>query len=372
MLFPKPFAVDILDSGTLGRALVRAETAPTAHALLDASEWATTQTRRSDNTSPYFSLEPDSEDDESDPFNVVASTGVFDGAGSDTGTGTGAGRYDFVVRMGHNVAAGGGPVNTSRPSLAIEFEQNYLFGGGQFCEWHLAFRRQGAAFDQRPISAFLRWDAEPTRDNNQLAFLVEQVFHRRADGTTNLFTSDSTGGFRTTDVPIGTEHSGTSANHLVLRGPTGMASNVRFMQVLKNSSELAFMTRYGEFKLDGTLSGAGTGENNAMLEVNGRTGTSGVVRFRAEDGTTNRFYINSGTGAFAAIQSNGQWQHSGPLQVFDTNGSTQRFRVNEAGNVATDQVTAASALGALNGVWPIRNIAGTIIGYLPTYATFTP
>lgn len=57
--------------------------------------------------------------------------------------------------------------------------------------------------------------------------------------------------------------------------------------------------------------------------------------------------------------------------IADSGGNAQ-FTINSDGLLKTNQATAASALGAIAKVIPIYSIAGTLQGYMPLYASFTP
>lgn len=315
------------------------------------------------NQGTIFTFSPDpSVDTESSPFRFTALSFT-----------NGNGSQNFVTRMGHNVAPGGGPLDALRPMLAIEQEQRYHDGSQYASEFHISYQRPGGTL-QRWFTAFLSADA-PTRANNVLGFGIEQVYHNDVSGN-RIFTSDRTDGFlvNNTRIAIGITAAGAGGNPAsdgyVVAAPSDYTG--KFLKLSRNGFEFATWTPYGELVINGSATGlnvAGTSAD-AMLEITGRTQTPNIVNFRSVNGTE-RFRITA-TGTQAVFNASVGHYFLKDLFVMDPTFTDIKFAAIGNGQIWTNQTTAASALGAIAKVWPIYNETGVLQGYVPLYATFTP
>ncbi len=90
-----------------------------------------------------------------------------------------------VVRMGWNIAPGGGREDATKASLAVEFEQHYLLGGALPAgfEWHLALI-DTTGTQHRPITGWFSKDG--TAANTGLLLQASYVGIHDYDGTQRI------------------------------------------------------------------------------------------------------------------------------------------------------------------------------------------
>jgi hypothetical protein len=180
---------------------------------------------------------------------------------------------------------------------------------------------------------------------------------------------DTTSGFAFGNNPIGLTLALTSAgNGLTLAMPSGGTG--KFFTFTKNSGEFFRMSRFGEVVLDGTSTQSGTGIENSMLTLRGRTGTANILQLESSNGTQ-RFSVDGG-GTQCVISTTGTYLNGSNFLVYDSGLSNIQFAVLPNGRIWSNQFSSASALGSLIGVEARYNTSGTLRGYVPIYATFTP
>lgn len=348
MIFPRPFAIDIFDSGTLGRAVIRAET------YLTPSDSFGFQTNDASDT-PMITFEPDSDDTQSEAFNLVGRSFDFSGT------------QNYVWRMGHNMNPAGAPVNSSRPMMGDEYEQFYRSGSFRSAERHIGvFQAPGRAV-QRPITIFLdSVEAAPSINGNNLGINIEQLYVNDGLSATRRLTVDGTSGVLVTDVPLAVSHTSTSKDALTLNLPTSTTG--KYLSFSYNAVEFDSMNKFGELYLTGSGQ-AGAGVRSALLTVKGRSQTTHVVQFEQSDSTPN-FQIAS-DGSYIIYRTVTHYMRtSNGLYLQNTSNVTQ-FSVQANGQLWTNQRVAATTLGSVTGKIEVFNTSGVSQGFLPLYGSIT-
>lgn len=303
------------------------------------------------------SIVPDPQaDPDSEPYNFVGGSYAND-----------VGTDNFVVRLGHNITAGGGAVDAARPYVADEWEQDYynpILGPGRYVERHLSFKAPGEDI-QRVWTFGGRWDAEPaTPAQNQLGFNVDSIYHYNRDRTDQYWTVDGVYGMQFTNIPFGTNNTETTAEHLIIRGPA--AQTTPFITVAQNGITCISVNSKAEMFIDGSSVGAGAG-GTAMLQVRGRVGTSLSVLF--EDRNAQPIFSIAGDGSYTL--NNGLLLQRNSISV-QTSGGVETFAVvNSSGIIRTNQTAAATTPGSVTHKMPIYDTSGTLVGYIPIYNAIT-
>lgn len=274
-----------------------------------------------------------------------------------------SGAKNLVGRWGLNIDDGGTRVDSTRPMIGHEHELDYLTGGKRYAESHIAhYANYSGAPLRRPYSFFLRNDAAPTLDAD---YVVEFEVRRATQkwlGVEYLMT-DLTNGLRAINIPMGTAHSTTTVDHLILRGPTSQTG--QFAKFIKNDIEFGTLSPYGELTIDGSVTGSGTSTNSAQLRIKGRTGTDSVVLFEDRSGSP-KLQMSAVTGEASANLMYGQSQFYGQyISVGPYNASAQNFLVNGTGEIYTNQTSSGGPAGAVVGKMPVyRSGTFDLFGYI--------
>lgn len=275
---------------------------------------------------------------------------------------------NFVVRLGHNIDNGGGPVDVTRSTLQDEWEQHYVNSGVEVVERHLAFTPVGLAV-QRFITFLGRSDgvAPASPDQNSLGLIADQVYIRSRANVVEYLRVDATAGFNVQNLAVGVKVDMTSAgNGVSMYAP---ASNTgKYISFVYNSGEFAQMNKFGELYLAGSgLAGAGT--RSALLTVVGRASTTHTLQIESS-GTVPIIQVASD--ASYIISKAATFYFRGGDFTFQNSSNVSQFLILTDGKIRTNQTAAATvAVGTLAGKMPIYNIAGTLIGYVPLYDAIT-
>ena len=304
--------------------------------------------------------DPD-EDAESAPF-------YFSGRSFDNGNST----LNFVVRMGHNLGSGGGLIDPTRPAAGIEFEQSYDYFGTQASEAHLVFQSTANGLN-RWLTAICPIDDPVTNGNSQAIFHAEYLSHQshESTGSTQFWISNATA-FLMVNRPFATDHSSTTADHLVLGGPTGMTG--KYLSFRKNGVQFLEMNRFGELMLDSSDTGAGAGLSPYMatLGVRGRVGTEFTANF-LDSGNVSRFQV-SGDGSYSVLGSTINYVRgaaiiqSGNYFAMQNAGGILNWYIDGNGEIWTNQIGAVPVGAEVAGIPIKRAPDGVLIGYIKLHA----
>ena len=354
-------STSILDSGATGRSLLQSATAAAARTLLDipgqSNTWTAPQSTQISASNYIFKqVLPEASDTYSKPFNFIASS--F--ANSDS-------TKNFVFRIGHNLANGGGATDASRSTLQDEWEQHYVAGGVDVVERHMGFTPAGGSV-QRFITFLGRSDgtAPASSNENILGFIADKVYIRERTNTTEYLSVDAASGFAVKNVGLSVEPIGTSLTGLTLKMPNNTTGN--FLTFTYNAAGFGEMNSYGQLYLTGS---GKTGSAPRASLVTLRGSSSSAHTFWVEDtgGTPNLLIQSDGT--VNIYRTATHYMRSSNGVYFQNLSSTTQFAVLANGQIWTNQRTARTALaspGTVTGSIELRDQAGTSIGSIPLYA----
>lgn len=356
MIYPKPFAVDILDSGAFGRSVVQSSDGSIIYGT--ANTWTALQsTQISASNYIFHQVLPESSDSYSKPLNFIASS--FANSNS---------TKNFVFRIGHNLANGGGATDASRSTLQDEWEQHYVAGGVDVVERHMGFAPAGGSV-QRFITFLGRSDgtAPASSNENILGFIADKIYMRERTNTTEYLSVDAASGFAVKNVGLSVETVGTSLTAMNLKLPNSATGN--FLTFTYNSSGFSEMNSWGQLYLTGS---GKTGSAPRASLVTLRGSSSSAHTFWVEDtgGTPNLLIQSDGTVNIYRTTTHYVRSSNG---VYHQNlSSTTHFAVLASGQIWTNQRSAATGpVGTVTGKMPIYNTSGTIQGYIAIYDAIT-